>query len=244
VPTRPGTLVVPGPRVDWWDSRAGEARSATLPPITLQVAPGAMPTAEPEPSAPSADAIPGEPTRRPWALGALAVLAVAMVVAGLAWRSRMQRSSRTAGTPTNSGTAPAPTTATPPPLPRVDVPMGSHASAGVLAEVLGLPTVPVDAVPSASLPRLARALELGDLSDVEAALRGLAGDGADLDTVIERLDDPAQRDAVAQLRLARWADGDAALARSQLRRAFAGGPRWRVVAAPERDALPPLYPEH
>jgi hypothetical protein len=243
VPTRSGTLIVPGPRVDWWDSRAGEARSATLPPTTLQVAPGAVPTAAPDAAAPSADVIPGEPSRGPWALGALAVLALAMVLVGLAWRSRAQQPPRTDRGPSNRAPAASPATATPPPLPNVETPMAPRTAVGAPVQTRAVPAVQVDATPTVSLPSLARALELGNLPDVEAALRHLAGDGADLDAVIARLDDAAQRDAVAQMRLARWAGGDAARARSQLRRAFAGGPRWRTAPPPARDPLPPLYPE-
>ncbi|MCV5262667.1 BatD family protein, partial [Escherichia coli] len=44
VPSRAGTLVLPGPRIDWWDTQAGVARTAKLPAITLQVAPGAVAT--------------------------------------------------------------------------------------------------------------------------------------------------------------------------------------------------------
>jgi hypothetical protein len=41
VPSRAGALRVPGPRIAWWDVRAGVARVATLPDLVLQVAPGA-----------------------------------------------------------------------------------------------------------------------------------------------------------------------------------------------------------
>jgi len=57
-----------------------------------------------------------------------------------------------------------------------------------------------------------------------------------------RLDDAAQRDAIAQLQRARWGDGDGSVARTKLRTAFANGPRWRKTAAATRESLPPLYP--
>jgi len=41
VPAQAGTLRIPGPRIAWWDVRAGTARTASLPDIVLQVAPGA-----------------------------------------------------------------------------------------------------------------------------------------------------------------------------------------------------------
>jgi hypothetical protein len=41
VPSHAGTLRITGPKIRWWDVRAGIARTATLPDISLQVAPGA-----------------------------------------------------------------------------------------------------------------------------------------------------------------------------------------------------------
>lgn len=41
VPAQAGTLRIPGPRIAWWDVRAGVARTASLPDIVLRVAPGA-----------------------------------------------------------------------------------------------------------------------------------------------------------------------------------------------------------
>ncbi|HET7127326.1 MAG TPA: BatD family protein [Lysobacter sp.] len=41
VPSRAGELRIHGPRIAWWDVRAGVARVATLPDLVLQVAPGA-----------------------------------------------------------------------------------------------------------------------------------------------------------------------------------------------------------
>ena len=40
VPARAGTLRVGGPRMAWWDARAGVARTASLPDVVVQVAPG------------------------------------------------------------------------------------------------------------------------------------------------------------------------------------------------------------
>ena len=40
VPDRPGLLEVPGPRIEWWDAVQGVARTAVLPPLKLEVAPG------------------------------------------------------------------------------------------------------------------------------------------------------------------------------------------------------------
>jgi len=64
----------------------------------------------------------------------------------------------------------------------------------------------------------------------------------DIDELRERLDDPAQRDAVDALQRARWAGGDGAAARRQLRAAFARGPRWKSSPTATPSPLPPLYP--
>ena len=60
--------------------------------------------------------------------------------------------------------------------------------------------------------------------------------------VLERLADPAQREAVEAMERARWAGGDGVAARAQLREAFARGPRWHEAPPPETGPLPPLYP--
>ena len=41
VPTRAGAFRVEPPRIAWWDVRSGVARTATLPPLEITVAPGA-----------------------------------------------------------------------------------------------------------------------------------------------------------------------------------------------------------
>ncbi|HTA64644.1 MAG TPA: hypothetical protein VK753_03990, partial [Xanthomonadaceae bacterium] len=65
--------------------------------------------------------------------------------------------------------------------------------------------------------------------------------------VAQRLDDPAQRDAVLAFDATRWSgDGlPSAQALAQLRTAFARAPRWTAPAKSRShaDALPPLYPE-
>ena len=83
VPAQAGTLRIPGPRVAWWDVRAGVARTASLPDIVLQVAPGAKganatnaasPDANAATSDAGSDAQPSLPRwlSRPWALAAVA----------------------------------------------------------------------------------------------------------------------------------------------------------------------------
>lgn len=41
VPLQAGPLSLPGPRIDWWDAAQGVPRTAMLPPLQWQVAPGA-----------------------------------------------------------------------------------------------------------------------------------------------------------------------------------------------------------
>jgi hypothetical protein len=93
-------------------------------------------------------------------------------------------------------------------------------------------------------PALPATLAAGDPAAIAAALRGACprpcGEG--LDAVAGQLADPQQADAVRALERALYADGDREAAIGQLRRAFAGGPRWQPPgAAPADDGLPPLY---
>ena len=93
VPARAGGLRIRGPRLRWWDVRAGMARSASLPDLVLQVAPGVNGAGVG--SAPAARAvgrdpddgdvrIPGvqQPVQR-WALAAAVFAALWLVT--LAW---------------------------------------------------------------------------------------------------------------------------------------------------------------
>ena len=101
VPSKPGLLSVPGPRIRWWDAGSGVARVATLSSLQLQVVAGVGRTTPPDPVAPAppaTSASPGQVTAfsfdvRPllrWAIAALAVIAVA--VAMRVWRRRRHRS--------------------------------------------------------------------------------------------------------------------------------------------------------
>ena len=91
-------------------------------------------------------------------------------------------------------------------------------------------------------PSLQRALAMGDLADIETALRAGAPVSGDLDAIESALADDDQRDAVHALRAARWGGADAGAARTRLREAFARGPRWRARPQAPREPLPPLYP--
>jgi hypothetical protein len=77
VPAKTGRLQVAPPRIDWWDARRGVARTATLPPLALDVAAGVAPAkvVAPAPPTPTDDdgriSIPGIQGRvLPWAAAA------------------------------------------------------------------------------------------------------------------------------------------------------------------------------
>ena len=94
VPTKPGLLELPGPRIEWWDAAQGVARTAMLPPLRLQVAPGPLAPSEtaqqvsdaPLEAADGAAQVFAWQHWWPWML-----LAVALV-AGLAWWALGRRS--------------------------------------------------------------------------------------------------------------------------------------------------------
>ena len=84
--------------------------------------------------------------------------------------------------------------------------------------------------------------DLGDIADALCA--SVDPPAADVDALRLRIDDTAQDDALDLLQRARWADGDARVARDALRRAFARGVRLRAAGRDARvdEPLPPLYP--
>lgn len=92
-------------------------------------------------------------------------------------------------------------------------------------------------------PPLQLVLAEGSVQEVidELCVLGGIGDPAKLPGA---LDDPDQRQALADAERAWWAPGgDRVAARRRLREAFSGGPRWRQPTAPApADPLPPLYP--
>ena len=213
VPREPGTLVVPGLGMRWWDVAAGGERTATLPEIVLQVMPGAVGGAPVAPvaAAPAHDdgsvLTPQEAGRREarWLWPALAAGFALLWLVTLVWAL----------------------------LRRPVAPRAAAGSARQSNEMMA----------THSLADLKRALEQGDLDEIELALRGMARPAvASLDELGARLDSPAQRDALDALRRARWAGGQPAAARAALRAAFGRGPVWRTTAPAQSDPLPPLYP--
>jgi hypothetical protein len=217
VPSRPGTMRVEAPRLAWWDARAGVQRVATLPPLELQVAPGAAPAGTATPAAgngtttgaarsqPGGGAgwmhVPGVQGRvRPWAFATVAFALLWLITFMWGLHRHPERSKPA---PERSGAA----------QPRAK-------------------------------DGLRRALAAGTLGEVADALRASARPPvASLDALRARLADPSQQAAVDALQRALWGGGDGNAARAALRAAFTQGPRWRREAGPrERGPLPPLYP--
>lgn len=241
VPNGAGTLVLPGLAMDWFDVASGQARTARLPDLDLKVAAGtgsfagaALPAPAPAATAGAADgqaptgpglAVGDTAPASAWAamagnarlwMGVATVFALLWLVtlAWLAWGRAPARAAAPAGRVPPR--VPRPSAVMPPP------PRSTH-----------------------GLPDLRRALDTGTLDEVADALRGMAPPPTpDLDAVVARLADPAQREAVQALRRARWAGGDGPQARERLRQAFAHGPAWTVArtADPADGELPPLYP--
>ena len=215
VPAQAGPARLEGLTLGWWDVRAGAARTATLPPLTWTVAPGRA-GADPA-NGTTADA---DATRRPDAVRNDAAVinggAMPWAVIALAFAA----------------------------LWLVTLLWALHRRAAPAHGATQAAGPPRAGAPRMSRVELKRALDAGDLGSVVDTLRAMADPpAADVDMLLQRLDDPAQRDAVDAIERARWAGGDGVQARAAARSAFASGPRWRSadVARPE-EPLPPLYP--
>ncbi|WP_369979630.1 BatD family protein [Xanthomonas bundabergensis] len=225
VPQSAGPLRVSGLRVPWWDVATGTAREATLPDLNLQVLPGrgvpAAPAAPASAPAPSVDAAAPAgnavtPTHAvPAWLGSVPLWMALAAGFAVLWLATLVWAWRRG--------------------------RGSRAPAIAQATSASAPTAPRARY---GLPDLRKALDGGGLEEVAAILCARAG-VADLDGLLTRLDDPAQREAVLRLQRARWGGaGDVPGARAALRAAFWAGPRWRVGTQRNKasDDLPPLYP--
>ena len=217
VPNGMGTLRVPGPKLAWWDVRAGAAKTASLPDLELKVArgvggfaantlPDAVAATDPTSGAPTGAAEAGHIPGRVWAW--LAVAFAGLWLLTLIWALQRRTAVAARHPPAQSGEA-------------------------ISASL-----------PTRTLADLRRALDSGSLDEVGDTLRGMSAPPcADLDQLQQRLTLSAQRDAVEQLRRARWADGDGSAARAALRDAFRNGPVWRTTGKPAKEVLPPLYPQ-
>ncbi|UKE71274.1 BatD family protein [Xanthomonas cerealis pv. cerealis] len=223
VPQTAGPLRVGGLHVPWWDVAAGAAREATLPDLHLQVLPGRVaPVTPTSVAAPSVDAAPAANAVTPthamsgW-LGAFPLWMALAALFALLWLATLVWGWRRG----RAWRAPA----------------GAHAASSASSAASTAPRARY------GLPDLRKALDGGGLDEVAAILCAQAG-VADLDALLTRLDDPAQREAVLRLQRARWGDaGDVPGARAALRAAFWAGPHWRDTPRKQsKGDLPPLYP--
>ena len=216
VPEAPGELVLEVAPVAWWHAGRHEARSASVAPIRVRVTPGAPAArddAMPDTGAPSTQESAGS-SQAPRDRKRMAWM-LALGIALLAVAAIALKMRRRDARPR-----------------RIAGP-GHRAPA---------PPAMTPAPPAST--DLRSALAQGDLARIGQALRESARPpAATLADVRDRLADAAQRDALSKLERALWADGDAEAARTALRSAFAGGPRWQVSAVSSAPLLPPLYPE-
>lgn len=180
VPTRPGTLVVAGPQIAWWDAVAGVPRSAGLPPLQLQVAAGASGEAVPASAAPLPPpsqstttrvqtATPGASGGRfgAW-FGGLALVVVGLALVGW-WRAR------TMAPPVRVSVPPPPKVSLAAALAAGDLAAIGHA----LAQEAGLATDDLDAL----LERLVDPAQVAALRRLQAARWG----GADAEAARQAL---------------------------------------------------------
>ncbi|WP_425508709.1 BatD family protein [Stenotrophomonas oahuensis] len=214
VPRQPGTLVVPGLRMPWWDVRNAQAQTATLPDLTLNVgqgssaAPATPPPQDTREALPDGEsgtgspALPAAAPARPWGWIAAAGGFALLWLLTLAWGWRRRRQPVASATTPPAGTRRAPT-----------------------------------------LAQLRQHLDTGSLDEVIATLAGMGGLRG-LDDVLAALAEPDQRQALQAMQAARWSrdGGGVAVARQALRRAFHDGPHWRHVASTDHTRLAPLYP--
>ncbi|MEG1680855.1 MAG: protein BatD, partial [Stenotrophomonas sp.] len=215
VPQQTGALSVPGIQMQWWDVAAGQARTTSLPALSLQIAQGsntgmvAPPLVQPAATGSAALAAgnalaASQDVASNWLWPALAAGFALLWLATLIWGLSRRRN--------------------------VAVTRSEHAQQAA------------SSASRYSTADLRRALDAGSLDEVAHILAAMGGvDG--LDAVLEKLDDPAQRDALQRMQRARWGgEGDVSAARAQLREVFKAGPRWRHTAVAEKPLLDPLYP--
>lgn len=214
VPQQTGALTVPGIQMAWWDVAAGQARTTALLALNLQVAQGSNNGMVPPPLA------------QPAAAGSPALSATALPAAG---------------NPANSWLWPA--LAAGFALLWLATLIWGLSRRRTPLRVAGAPVTKTTPPGSAyGTADLRRALDAGSLDEVAQVLAAMAGmDG--LDAVMEKLDDPAQREALQRMQRARWGgEGDVSAARARLREVFKAGPRWRQTTVVEKPLLDPLYP--
>ena len=217
VPNGAGKLTIPGIKLGWWDVRSSAAKTATLPDLDLGVAAGSGNF--------SGCALPNA-TQGTTAVDVGAAAGDSMRIPVRAW---VWMAVAFAG------------------LWLLTLVWAVWRRRGLAAPARRMPAAlpgESQALPTHTMADLKRALDTGSLDDVGDVLRGMSTPpSSDLDALIAHLDSAVQREAIEELRRARWADGDGVAARAALRAAFREGPKWRVAARPHQEALPPLYPE-
>jgi hypothetical protein len=214
VPGKPGALRLVAPRIQWWDVKAGVARTASLPDLRLDVAPASGQAGPAVAVAPVLEDGPVAAARKGFAerfsadgLGrvSIAILAVLWLIT-LAWAWKLWSQRR----------------------------RGQRTTA---ASVIVAPGYDAFAY-----KRLFDNGSLQEIADALCTMAQPAA--KDLDRLRAMLDDPAQRAAIDALQRARWGDGGIIEVRAELRTAFAQGPRWRQARRAQTPSiLPPLYPE-
>mgnify|MGYP001268936897 CR=1 FL=1 len=216
VPTRPGSLLLPEVRVDWWDTAQQRRVTAVLPARTIEVSgtAAASPASLPARSAPAPvsgatptitwpDADAGTDLRR-WRTLALVMAALWLLTLVAWWRARRGHRAE----PVDAGI-------------RRDPP----GRAGFLR-----------ACATGDLVTAGQGLLAWARSE-RAGVRNL-GELAGL------LDDEAQRDVLAEFERVRYAGADSHGVATRLGAAFRNGLRWKAdKPVPQADSpLPPLYP--
>ncbi|MEO7431035.1 MAG: BatD family protein [Dokdonella sp.] len=227
VPNRPGTLTIPGLKVRWWDTVHDRAQIAELPAHTVQVLPAAGAAVAPSPTT-------GEVAQTPESAraGGTAILPGAGVVSedAIVGRTTLWRTIAigvfalwllTLGAWWRSRRVPSP--------------------------VAG--NAPVAPDSSSQRAAFLRACAMGEFAGAERALvawaRSERSDVRNLGELGARLDDPAQRDALADLQRTRYAGASSQGLGARLKQAFQRGLAWRSTGGERRiaSALPALYPE-
>ncbi len=212
VPQQAGVLTLEGVKLDWWDVRAGQRRTAAVPDLELQVAAGSARLAAP-PVVPATAMRAGEGTalalehpldQGRWLWRALAAGFALLWLLTLLWALLRRR--------------PAP-------------PVATAAAA-----------VPADRGAVHTLTDLRRSLDSGGLEEVVHILARMGGVDSLDEVMARLADEEQRQALERMQRALWAGEGDVAGARARLREVFRKGPRWRVPAGVEKPLLDPLYP--
>lgn len=220
VPNRTGTLTVPGMQVHWWNTALDRAEVAQLPPRTIRVLPAVGASA---PAAPDPDAVATAPD-------ATATTGQSAVLAPEPLRTRTWKLIAGVGFALW--------------LITLAIWWRSRRRA-----VRGGAPATASGDESDRRAAFLRACALGEFAGAERALVAWArherNDVRNLGEMAAHLDDPGQRDALAALQRARYAEGSTQGLATQLQDAFKRGFVWRARATSDTQAaaLPALYPE-